>query len=478
MMKTYRWTLELVFSLVLTGVVFVNAATASQPTERQITLWVKEALSEDGRIDSSKIHVTVRRGIVTLGGVVRTLAGKKYAVLETKKVAGVHGVVDEMIVYSKARPDMDIRQDIMRRFLNSADLQGDGIRVSVAAGAVTLNGQVDSWSQRDEAELLATEVRGVRAVINRLIGPYTKQRPDIAIRKDVIANMERDVYLSGLPIDVSVKDGAVTLRGKVASVYERERAFGEAMVVDNVKTVENLLEVGGEKGRPVRKEIPLPSDEQLEKSIQDELIQDLRVADPYELSIRVINANVTLRGRVFSFYQKQLAGKDVRNVVGVGWVDNLLTVETPWRADSSVRDDVQFELDVDPLLDNQDIAIHVKQGVVTLTGNVNIFYQKVHAGEVASRVLGVRDVINVLAVKRPLEFSDGALKDRIKRRLAANAETAAVAKRIKVDVEKGKALLTGDVGSWAEYREAARTALLTQGVQGLDNRLTVKGVKR
>ena len=88
------------------------------------------------------------------------------------------------------------------------------------------------------------------------------------------------------------------------------------------------------------------------------------------------------------------------------------------------------------------------------------------------------DVVNVLAVKRPLELSDTAVRDRIKRRLAANAETAAVAKRIKVDVEKGKALLTGDVGSWAEYREAARTALLTQGVQGLDNRLTVKGVKR
>ena len=88
------------------------------------------------------------------------------------------------------------------------------------------------------------------------------------------------------------------------------------------------------------------------------------------------------------------------------------------------------------------------------------------------------DVVNVLAVKRPLELSDTAVRDRIKRRLAANAETAHVTGRINVEVQGGKALLSGTVRSWAEYREAARTALLTQGVSGLDNRLTVAGAKR
>jgi osmotically-inducible protein OsmY len=477
-MKAYRWTLEMGLSLALTGLLFLTTVSASQPTEKDIALWVKEAISEDGRIDSSKIDVTVRRGIVTLSGVAKTLAGKKYAVLEAKKIAGVQGVVDEIIVYPNARPDADIRQIIMRRFLNSADLQANRIKVDVTAGDVTLNGQVDSWSERGEAELLATEVQGVRSLTNRLLVPYRKERTDTAILKDVISTIQRDVYLSGLPIRASVKDGVVTLKGTVVSAYERERAYGDAIVVDNVKAVKNDLKLGGEQRASLRKQAPLPSDEELEKNIHDELTQDLRVAEPYEFSVNVLNGNVTLRGTVLSSYQKQLAGKDVRNVVGVGWVDNLITVEAPWREHSAIQDDVQFEVDVDPLLDSQDIDIHVKHGVVTLSGNVNTFYQKIHAGEVASRVIGVRDVVNVLAVKRPLEFSDAAVRDRIKRRLAANAETAHVTGRIKVDVQRGKAVLSGTVRSWAEYREAARTALLTQGVSGLDNRLTVAGAKR
>jgi osmotically-inducible protein OsmY len=115
----------------------------------------------------------------------------------------------------------------------------------------------------------------------------------------------------------------------------------------------------------------------------------------------------------------------------------------------------------------------VKDGIVTLYGDVNTFYEKEHAADVASRVLGVRDVINNIRVNKIIKHSDRALKDRIKERLAANWETHWVADQIKVGVKDGVVTLAGDVNTWSEYKEASRIASLTGGVWGVVNRLRV-----
>lgn len=475
-MKSCRPRLAFFFLLASLPMTLGEIGAAQQPTDLQITSWVEEAIHEEPFIHASKIAVKTQNGIVTLSGMVRTLAGKKFMVSEAKKVRGVQGVMDEMTVFSPPRPMVDVRQDVSRKLIHNADLSRDSIQVETSLeGKLILSGHVDSWTQRQEAELLASEVRGVNVIVNLIRVAYKQERSDPAIQRDVIANLERDAYLSDLPISVTVEDGVVTLRGVVGSLYEKERAYGESVVVYNVRDVRNLLDVKTEKDSFVRRHVPLPSDEELEKAIRAELVQDIRVMDPDELSITVINGNVTLRGTVESFYQKQLAGKDVGNVVGVGWVDNLLTVKAPWRADSSLRDDLQFDMDTDPYLNGEDIRIQVRQGVVTLTGQVNTFYQKLHAGEVASRVLGVREVVNVLTVRQPVKFSDAALKERIWKRLVANAITGPAAEKITLNVEHGKAVLSGHLDSWAQYQEAARVTLLTQGVRGLDNRLTVGG---
>jgi osmotically-inducible protein OsmY len=59
--------------------------------------------------------------------------------------------------------------------------------------------------------------------------------------------------------------------------------------------------------------------------------------------------------------------------------------------------------------------------------------------------------------------------------LASNWQTHLAADRIKVMVQDGAATLTGDVDTWAQRREAARLALLTNGVCAVDNRITVSG---
>jgi osmotically-inducible protein OsmY len=462
----------LIFTILCVGLSLTAWAT-DRPSDATITLWVKEALHEDPRIDASEVNVEIDSGVVTLTGIVKSLAAKKYADLESKKIQGVRSVINEIVVWAKPRPDSDITKDILRKFVNIADVNYQGISVEVFDGQVTLKGQVTSWSEQKEAELLATEVRGVKSVANNLQVLHKAKRTDDEIQKDIIATIDRDVYLSGLPIGVTVQKGIVTLKGSVANAYQKERAWSHCLLVENVKNVKNLLDVGWGKNNGVRRQLTLPSNEQLKKNIRDELVDDLRVSDPFEIVIEVVDGNVTLRGSVPSYYQKRLAGQDAREVVGVAWVSNLLTVKAGWREDALIQDDVQFEMDVDYTLNSQVISIHVKDGIVMLSGDVDTFYQKMHAAEVASRVRGVRDIVNTIKVSWAVNHTDTELRDRIKRRLASNIETRWVSERITVKVKNGIATLTGDVDTWAEYKEAARVASLTEAVLGVTNQLSV-----
>jgi osmotically-inducible protein OsmY len=451
-----------------------NSVGTKRPTDQQITDWARKVLQQVPGIRSSVVRITARSGIVTLSGVVNTLAAKKFADRESKKIRGVLGVINEIIVSPVSLPDNQITQNVLRKLQSSADLNPAAITVRTVEGEVFLTGTVDSWTEREEAELLATEVSGVRSVIDELKVRYEKKRRDGDIQQDVISTLDRDAYLIGLPISVTVSHGVVTLKGSVTSLYEKDRARGDAVSVDNVNSVENQLQVvAGE--RNIRKTFPQPSDAQLVRGMREELSQDLRVEDPYKLDIAVINGNVTLRGLVSSYYQKHLAGEDVRNVVGVGWVANLLTVWAEWRDDRAIREDAQFAIDADSLLNSQGIRIQVAGGVVTLTGRADTFYQKLHAEEVVSRVRGVRDVVDTIRVKEAFFFSDAAIQDEVRRRLEANALSESVADRIGIRVERGHVTLVGDVDTWPEYREAARIVLLTEGVRDLDNRLTVTG---
>ena len=223
------------------------AGTAVSSSDQTITSWVQESLHQDPRIDMSQIHVQTDRGIVKLTGRVGSLAGRMYADLEAKKIQGVRGVVNEIEVVpilllkvwngkgpvdqSRAVPivrvltDSEIAIALQSRLQDSVMLRPRNLRVTVVDGTATLTGEVASYAQRREADLLAAEQPGVRRVVNGLTVDNQLPRPNDDIRRDVQAAIGRDVYLTGLPLTVRVVDGAVTLAGIVGNPYE-ETACG------------------------------------------------------------------------------------------------------------------------------------------------------------------------------------------------------------------------------------------------------------
>ncbi len=454
----------------------INGYSQETPGDETIKDWVENAFQYDTRIHEPDIIVTVNEGIVTLTGTVKDLAEESFAVRETEKITGVIGVINKLKILSGRRTDQEIAQDVQRRFANNPLLKDKNIEVTVTGGNVQLTGQVNSISELQEAKLLASEVMGVVSVNNALQINYPSVRTDQEIEEDVKSSLQRDVYLTGMPIDVSVSNGLVTLSGKVSNLFQKVRAGNDVNWIWNVQGLQNNIQVKWWEDQGVRKELPTPTTDQIKLNIENELYQDLRLKDPFTINVDVSMGNVSLTGTVASYRQKQLAARDALNVVGVIGVNNLLEIQQEARPDEAIQKDVQSNINTDNALAGQDIIASVEEGTVTLTGNVETTYQKLHAGDVASQVAGVQGVVNKLDVNWILDYADSTLQQRIKDRLLQDSETNWVADMINVDVQNGVAVLTGEVNFWSQRMEAARIAYMTEGIDRVENRITIRDV--
>jgi len=445
----------------------------NQIPDISVTHWVKQALQHDPRVDPLHIQINTKEGIVTLSGTVPSLASKTYAVKEVKKIRGVIGVVNRITFSPEWRSDHDIEQEVRRKILNSAVIASQGIQVTSFQGIVRLKGTVPTWEELDEAERLASEVHGAKEVINQIILDMSFKRTDQDIKADVVSALQRNVYLTDLPITASVKDGVVTLEGTVASPYEKDLATTILKRSSQVRKVENHLQVELWRDPGTRKKALPLSDELLHQHVQAELRQDNRIkADG--VRIRVTNGTVTLDGTVPTFHQKQLAKEDTRNVVGVAWVINYLVIKGDIIEDWVIADNVRYELRTDYALRDSPLNVEVRNSAVTLSGKVHALWEYDHAKEVASQVAGVREVLNEIRVSSERAYSDTRLTKEIQAHLKWNWRTFWNHNDIQVKVRKGVATLTGDVDWWAERQEAGKVAYNTEGIWLVDNRLTVE----
>ena len=144
------------------------------------------------------------------------------------------------------------------------------------------------------------------------------------------------------------------------------------------------------------------------------------------------------------------------------------------RPDDDIKRDVEAELRWEPDLDPTDIAVTVKDGVVTLSGFVKGFGQRRRAEAAAKRVAGVRGVADDIEVRLPIihrrpdpEIAREAVEE-LSRWLPASHE------RIKVTVEDGFVTLEGEV-EWQYQREAAEQAVSwLRGVRAVSNLIQLK----
>lgn len=145
-----------------------------------------------------------------------------------------------------------------------------------------------------------------------------------------------------------------------------------------------------------------------------------------------------------------------------------------FHSDSDIQRDVADELKWDPSLQDDDIAVAVRDGVVTLAGYVKSYLDKWRAERVAARVKGVKAIANDLEVRLP---SSSTRPDPEIARAAVDAlrwNISVPHDRVKVKVENAWVTLEGDV-DWYYQREAAERAVRSlTGVKGVSNLITVR----
>ena len=474
-MFTLLTGLVLAASLAFSPPAGYSALPGSTPSDSDITRWVRFALTHDQRTDASYISVETRAGVVKLIGDVDNLAARNYAVAETKKINGVRGVIDEINVTPVSRSDRDLAHDIRRRLENSTAVDARNLVVAVHQGVVTLSGEAADWNEKEEARLLAEGIRGVKDVVDDVQLEYSDTISDERLTSESRARLARDVYLSDLPITVAVQNGEITLTGSVGNLYEKERAERSLLWQNGVKSVINNLKVEPRGSYGVRDTVAVPSDQELKRNVEAELMTDLRLR-PEEISVDAVAGHVMLFGSVPSLREKRIAEQDARDIVGTAWVTNQLIVYRTQRDDSAIRDQIVFNMGTDPYLSKFNIDVTVAEGVVTLVGDVPSLFEKERAAHLAIDVLGVGKVVNDLSVRGMLALRDDVLKRQVVQRLEQDWKIAWVYEHIRVDVTDDVVRLTGDVNTWSERQEAGRVALRTHGVLAVDNRLTVRGV--
>jgi osmotically-inducible protein OsmY len=205
---------------------------------------VEDELEWDPVIDASKIAVVANDGVVTLSGIVRSYSDKWNAEKIAKRVHGAQGVANDIEVVideSEHRDDSDIATSAVNALNWNFSIPKDRIKLTVARGWLTLDGEVDWQYQRRAAEDAVRHLRGVRGLSNQIIVRPKVQATDV---KDKIESaLRRNAEIDAKKIVVQTSDGSVTLTGAVRSWVEREDAVNAAWAAPGVIKVVDRIEI-------------------------------------------------------------------------------------------------------------------------------------------------------------------------------------------------------------------------------------------
>jgi osmotically-inducible protein OsmY len=135
----------------------------------ELTQAVLDELSRDPGISSSRIAVVAADGVVTLRGTTHTLREKVEAKRAARRVSGVVEVIDDLQPrVLAARSDRELRAAVLQAMMLDR-LVPATIDASVSEGTVTLSGTAVWQHERDEADLVASRIPGVRAIRDEVV---------------------------------------------------------------------------------------------------------------------------------------------------------------------------------------------------------------------------------------------------------------------------------------------------------------------
>lgn len=212
---------------------------------------------------------------------------------------------------------------------------------------------------------------------------------DLELKKAVEAELNFEPSINAAEIGVAVKDGVVTLTGRVDSYWTKVAAERAAARVAGVKAIANDLEI----------RLPTSSertDEDIARAAVNALEWDVLVPSD-SIKVSVSKGWVTLEGEVDWHYQKDAAERAVRRLIGVRGVSNLIEVK-PHVRPTQVKAQIEEALKRSAELDANRITVETDGDKVILRGTVRSWAEREEAERAAWRAPGVRSVDNRITV--------------------------------------------------------------------------------
>jgi len=357
---------------------------------------------------------------------------------------------------------------------------------------------VDSWAERDLAELVAGKVTGVRSIDNLIkVDAASFLRGIGDIESDIQERLRWDARVDDSLIAVLVRQGGhVTLSGTVGSLAEKRLATRLARV-EGVRSVDAAhLEVEP-WARDEDRRLGVGTnvlDMDAGHAVEEALRLDPRVASR-EIEVSVINGEAWLRGTVDSVSAYRAVERTAGNTTGIDRVQNLLTIEPVTLDDDAIARRATEALESNDTLSGHEFTVEVTDGHAQLMGDVANGEQYWRADEIVANTRGVEVLTNVLTIAgevphvaidpymdmpRLMTPGPGAQQDLPSDRSLYSAVESELfwspfvdEDEVEIDVEDGTVTLTGTVDSPGESAAAAENAFQA-GAITVNNRLEVE----
>jgi osmotically-inducible protein OsmY len=215
-------------------------------TDRELQDDVLNALEWEPGVEAAKIGVSVKSGIATLQGTVRSYFEKSTAERVARHVYGIRGIANDLTVTLDGvapRTDSKIAEAVADAIASDSAVPLNAIKVTVTDGWVTLNGEVDWQYQKSAAQIDAERRTGVKGVTNHINLRPKPRVNTLDVKAKIEQAFKRSAEIDSARVKVDARDGQVVLTGTVKSLYEREEAERAAWAAPGVTKVDDRITV-------------------------------------------------------------------------------------------------------------------------------------------------------------------------------------------------------------------------------------------
>lgn len=221
---------------------------------------------------------------------------------------------------TKEKTDSSIKTDILSELKYEPSVKPTDIGVLVKEGAVTLTGFVGTYGEKWHAVRATKRVSGVRAVADDIIVKLASShdRTDGEIAASAADHIEWLISVPKNQVDITVRDGWISLTGKLEWWYQKNAVENAVHFLRGVKGVTNSITINS-------KALAIEIEDSIGKALtRNALLESTKI------KVKATGNSVTLTGKVQTYAAKEEAEQVAWAAPGVSSVENNIKVEWFW----------------------------------------------------------------------------------------------------------------------------------------------------